>query len=157
MAEWAQRSFSAGELAPALHGRADLARRGIGVKRLRNYRGLREGGAETRPGTQYIDETRFPAKKSVVRPFVKNASIGDSYAMEFGDLYLEFIRAGARVTETAKNITGITQANPAVVTSNAHGFSNGDDVIIASVGGMTQVNGRRFRVAGVTANTFQLQ
>lgn len=55
-----------------------------------------------------------------------------------------------------KVITGITKANPAVVTSTAHGFSNGNIVAIASVGGMTQVNGLNFIVAGVTANTFQL-
>lgn len=157
MTNWGQRSFAAGEVAEALWGRSDLSRYAIGLRRLRNFRGLRAGGVETRPGTQYVDETRFPAKKSVVRPFVKNASIGDSYAMEFGDLYAEFIRAGQRVTEAARNITGITQANPAVVTSNAHGYSNGDDILVANVVGMIQVNGRRFRVAGVTANTFQLQ
>jgi hypothetical protein len=54
-------------------------------------------------------------------------------------------------------ILQITRANPAVVTSNAHGFSNGDWVYIASVGGMTQVNGKYYIVAGVTANTFQLK
>jgi hypothetical protein len=59
-------------------------------------------------------------------------------------------------TETARVITGITQANPAVVTSNAHGYQNGDVVAIASVVGMTQVNNLSFTVAGVTANTFQL-
>lgn len=53
-------------------------------------------------------------------------------------------------------ITAITQANPAVVTSAAHGLANGDEVHISGVVGMTQVNSRRFIVAGVTANTFQL-
>jgi hypothetical protein len=60
----------------------------------------------------------------------------------------------------AKNITGITQANPAVVTSNAHGLSNGEYVYIAGVLGMTQINsatsGTLYRVTGVAANTFEL-
>jgi Flp pilus assembly protein TadG len=56
----------------------------------------------------------------------------------------------------AKSITGITKANPAVVTSNNHGFSNGDRVFISGVSGMTQVNGKVYTVAGATANTFQL-
>jgi hypothetical protein len=154
---WAQRSFAAGELAPAIWGRSDLARYAIGLRKLRNFRGLRSGGVETRPGLQYVDETRYPAKKSVVRPFVKNASIGDSYAMEFGDLYLEFIRAGQRVTEAAKNITGLTQANPAVVTIVGHGYAVNDDLLLASINGMVQLNGRRVRVLSTpTADTFTI-
>lgn len=60
--------------------------------------------------------------------------------------------------ETA--ITGITQANPAVVTSANHGRSNGDIVYIAGVQGMAEVNtgtsGIAYKVAGATTNTFQL-
>lgn len=60
--------------------------------------------------------------------------------------------------ETA--ITGITKANPAVVTSANHGRSNGDIVYIAGVQGMTQVNTGNsevaYVVAGATTNTFQL-
>lgn len=53
-------------------------------------------------------------------------------------------------------ITGITQANPAVVTSTAHGRVNGETVYLAAVAGMTNVNNRAFVVAGAAANTFQL-
>jgi len=58
---------------------------------------------------------------------------------------------------TAKTITGITRANPAVVTSNGHGFANGDIVWISGVNGMTQVNGKAYTVANKQNNTFQLQ
>lgn len=54
------------------------------------------------------------------------------------------------------SVTGITKANPAVVTAAAHGHSNGDLVYITGVGGMTQVNGFNYTVAGATTNTFQL-
>lgn len=53
-------------------------------------------------------------------------------------------------------ITNITKANPAVVTSTAHGLSNGDVVRITGVSGMTEVNGHTFTIANVAANTFQL-
>jgi len=56
----------------------------------------------------------------------------------------------------SKNITGITKANPAVVTSNGHGFSNGDKVLLESVVGMTEVNAKQFTIAGASTNTFQL-
>lgn len=56
----------------------------------------------------------------------------------------------------AKSISGISRANPAVVTSNGHGFQNGDVVYISDVSGMEEVNDRAFTVANRTANTFQL-
>lgn len=60
------------------------------------------------------------------------------------------------VATSTKTITGITQANPGVVTATAHGFSNGDLIYISGVVGMTQVNLLVFTIAGVTANTFSI-
>jgi hypothetical protein len=57
----------------------------------------------------------------------------------------------------AKTITGITAANPPVVTATAHGYANGAVIEISGVVGMTQVNGRAFTVANQTANTFELK
>lgn len=58
--------------------------------------------------------------------------------------------------QAAKNIAGITQASPAVVTSAAHGYSAGDQVLVEGVVGMVELNGRYFSVANPTANTYQL-
>jgi hypothetical protein len=62
--------------------------------------------------------------------------------------------------DAARAITGITKANPAVVTAVAHGFSNGDVVYLAGVGGMveadTRVANTAYTVAGATTDTFQL-
>lgn len=66
----------------------------------------------------------------------------------FSDCYITY--------SAPKTITGITQANPAVVTATAHGFNNGDRVKIIDVVGMTEVNGKTFLVANKTANTFEL-
>lgn len=43
-----------------------------------------------------------------------------------------------------------------VVTSNAHGFANGNTVHIDGVGGMTQINNDNYTISGVTTNTFVL-
>lgn len=56
----------------------------------------------------------------------------------------------------AKTISGITKANPAVATSTAHGYSNGDYVYIEAQG-MWQVDRRVVRVANKAADTFQLE
>lgn len=52
-------------------------------------------------------------------------------------------------------ITGCTAATPAVVTSNAHGLATGCAVTVASVGGVSGVNGVR-TVTVTGANTFSL-
>jgi hypothetical protein len=55
-------------------------------------------------------------------------------------------------------ISGVTQANPGVVTTaTGHGLSNGDSVYITGVGGMTELNGNTYAVTSVTSNTFALQ
>lgn len=56
----------------------------------------------------------------------------------------------------AKTISAITKASPGVVTSAAHGYSNGDYVLL-TVNGMWQLTGRVFRVASVATDTFQLE
>lgn len=60
-------------------------------------------------------------------------------------------------SSTSASITGATQADPVVITSVAHPFSNGDTVRITGVVGMTEINDTDFTVANVTANTFELQ
>jgi len=56
---------------------------------------------------------------------------------------------------SALTVTTLTNANPGVATSTAHGLSNGDYVVATS--GWSRLNNRLVRVAGVTANTFELE
>ena len=56
----------------------------------------------------------------------------------------------------AKTITAITKASPAVATSTAHGYVNGDYLVLAVLG-MFELDNRTVRVANVTANTFELE
>lgn len=57
----------------------------------------------------------------------------------------------------AKTITGATAAYPVVITSASHGLSAGDRVTIASVGGMTELNGNTYTIEYITTNTFALK
>lgn len=55
-------------------------------------------------------------------------------------------------------ITGVTQADPAVVTTSiAHNLTDGETVLIEAIAGMTEINDRRFVVANQTATTFELK
>lgn len=60
------------------------------------------------------------------------------------------------VTATIQSITAITKANPAQVTSTAHGRTTGDWVQVFGVGGMTQVNGTFVQCTVVDANNLTL-
>ena len=60
------------------------------------------------------------------------------------------------ITSNGSAITAITKANPGVVTSASHGFSNGDQIYIVDVSGMIEVNDNVFTVANATDNTFEL-
>ncbi len=57
---------------------------------------------------------------------------------------------------TVRTITGITNANPGVVTSATHGFTTGDIITISSVVGMVQLNTNRYKVVVINANTFSM-
>jgi Ubiquitin-activating enzyme E1 FCCH domain/Lambda phage tail tube protein, TTP len=59
-------------------------------------------------------------------------------------------------TGGAKTITAISQGNPCIVTSTAHGLAKGDRVTFAGIVGMTQLNGVTASVEYITANTFAL-
>nr|WP_288356593.1 phage tail protein [uncultured Pseudomonas sp.] len=61
----------------------------------------------------------------------------------------------ANTLSAAKPITAITNAVPAVVTSAAHGLSNGDLILLTS--GWGKLDNRVARVAGVTTDSFQLE
>jgi hypothetical protein len=150
-------SLNAGEFSPLLGGRVDFEKYPKALKLCENFIPLVQGPIMRRPGTMYAAEVKDSSKRSALVRF--EFSTTQAYILEFGDLYMRVFKDEAQVTATAQNITGITQANPGVVTySGSDTYANGDPVFISGVVGMTQVNGRRFTVANVNtgANTFEL-
>lgn len=102
-------------------------------------------------------QTPYYSKMSIV-PYSNAVNVGSTNAATIRGSVpaAKTITAASWASGTAKTITGITRANPAVVTANGHGFSNGDRVYISGVNGMTQVNGKVYTVANKTTNSFQL-
>lgn len=149
-----QNSFAHGIVAPAVYGRADLDLYTSSLREARNCIIRLEGGLSNRQGLPFIT----PCKDHTYAPRIIDWTYktGDSYAVEIGDGYVRFVRNDAALAEAAKAITGLTQANPAVATVVAHGYANGDEVEFDDVGGMSQINSRRFIVANATTDTFEL-
>ena len=147
-------NFTGGELSPRLDGRNDLTKYSSGCKTLENFIVYPHGAAARRSGTTFVAEVADSDNKTRLIPF--EFSTTQTYMLEFSNLKMRVYKDDGSVLEGDKTISGITQANPAVVTANSHGYSNGDEVVISGVSGMTEVNGKRFLVAGKTTNTFQL-
>lgn len=65
----------------------------------------------------------------------------------------KYINCDYRLFPTQKVITGITQANPCVVTvADASIFSVGDGITFNDVGGMTELNYKRFTISAISGN-----
>lgn len=152
-----QSTFNAGEVSPLLYGRVELEQYRNALAVCVNCLPLVQGPLTRRPGFYFSDEVKDSSVATRLIAF--KYSTVQAYVLEFGNQYIRFKRNNGPVKLTGQAITGITQANPGVVTySGADTYANGDHVDISGVAGMTQVNGRRFQVANVNAgaNTFEL-
>lgn len=151
-----QTAFAAGELSPSLFGQVSFEKYQVGLATCRNMQISYRGGAYSRAGTAFVGFSKQTGRSIPPRLITFQFSINQGLALEFGNLYMRVISNGAFVTDSTKNLTGITQANPGVFTSNAHGFANGKWVDLSSILGMTELNGLTGVVANSTANTFTL-
>jgi hypothetical protein len=146
-------NFRSGAFSPRLEGRIDLQKYNEAAQTLTNMLTFSQGGVTRRSGTYYAGSTKDGGK---VRLINFEYSDEQAYVLEFGVNYIRIYRDGGLVTETQKDITAATSADPVVITSAGHGYSNGDRVFITNVGGMVELNNREFTVANKTTDTFEL-
>lgn len=152
-----QTAFNAGEFSSLLNGQVSLEKRASALETCVNMIALKQGPVTRRGGTKYVKEVKNSSNRTALIDF--QFSSDQKYQIEIGDQYFRFYRNNAIITEASQAITNITQANPAVVTyAGADTYTNGKEVYISGVVGMTQVNGKFFTIANVntTANTFEL-
>ena len=96
--------------------------------------------------------------------FMINAQASDGAARRITRFYNRTIRMNGGVKEkwditaaTELAITGITQANPGVVTvSSTSALATGDTIIIRGVGGMVEVNDLGYTITVLSGTTFSL-
>lgn len=146
--------FNAGELGKDLYGRTDFAKYFNGARTMENFLPITAGPAVRRAGNRFVEQVKNNDERTLLVPFIFSTTA--AYILEFGDNYVRVFWHRARVLATgSKTITNITAADPAVVTSAAHGYSNDDRVYLQSISGMTEMNGRWVTVANKTTNTFE--
>ncbi len=95
MAETIQRSFTGGELSPALYARADQTKYATGLKRCENFIVQRYGGVTNRPGLRFITEVKDSTKSVRLIEFIYSAD--QTYVIELGDQYIRFIKQGVQI------------------------------------------------------------
>jgi len=148
------KAFSAGELSPDMYGRYDVDKHGTGCMILKNWVIMAQGGVYKRPGTRFKAQGGIETEAIRLIPF--EFSTIQAYVLEFGDEYMRVYRDGELVLESNQNITAISQASPAEVTIAAHGYSTGDEVFLSGISGMTELNGRQFKITVTGPDTFTL-
>ncbi|WP_284459609.1 hypothetical protein [Cupriavidus campinensis] len=88
-----QTNFTAGEISPKVFGRVDVSRYQNGAESLQNCIVNIHGGAERRPGTLFVAETKTSSLRSRLIPFVYSRD--QAYMLEFGHMYIRFYLASA--------------------------------------------------------------
>ena len=87
-----QTSLNAGELAERMAGRTDFQKYFNGLSIMVNAIPLKQGGAEKRPGLEYVAEAKGKAK---LFPF--EFSVQDTAIIEAGDEYMRFFTEDGQV------------------------------------------------------------
>ena len=95
MTRLTQKSFTGGELAPALYARNDLAKYSNGLKKLQNGFVRAEGCISNSAGLEMICEVKDSSKKTRIIPFAFNTE--QTYIIELGNKYARFIKDGGQI------------------------------------------------------------
>jgi hypothetical protein len=150
-------NFNGGEVGPLLSGRVDFEKYSSSCYKMERFIPTVQGPAKRTPGTRFVINTKYPNKVAYLKRF--EFSFDQAYILEFGDQYVRFYTDRGVVLGDTLDITGITQANPGVLSYTGTDPSNGDFFYVTGVEGMTEINNRYVKVANVNAgaNTFELQ
>ncbi len=152
-----ENDFTGGQVSPLLQKRSNAKRHEIGLKTLQNMTIMLQGGITSRPSFEHVAQVKDSSKVTRLLPF--EFSTEETYSIEMGDQYFRFLKESGQVLESDITITGITQADPAVVTVSGTAPADGEQIYITEVVGMTEINHTRvyYTVANRTATTFEVQ
>ena len=95
-------------------------------------------------------------KTGSATPFAKTTHNGQASGVADLNGLMWEIAIGITCIAASKTVTGATQANPVALTVAAHGYATGDEIMVTSIGGMTQLNDRIYTITVIDANAFTL-
>ena len=94
-----QSNFTAGELSARLFGRTDLGKYKNGVELMENAMVLTHGGAMRRSGFRHVVVVKDSTKATRLQEY--EFSQTQAYTLEFGNLYIRFLRDRGQITSSA--------------------------------------------------------
>lgn len=97
MATTIMRSFTSGEIAPALRSRADMLKYATGLALCENFLVRAQGGVYSRPGFRFIGEVDDSTRKARLIPFSFNTE--QTYMLVFEHLKIRVIKDGGYVLD----------------------------------------------------------
>jgi hypothetical protein len=148
-------NFSGGEVSEEIYGRFDSDLYKNSLRRCENFFSLIQGPAQYRAGFSFTHPTRLQQVARIER-FKYNDE--QTYILEFTTGKLRIYEdASVTINSSSKTITGATAASPGVITCVGHGFSTNDEIYIDDIVGMTELNGRFFRVVYIDVDSFSLK
>ena len=152
MAEWIG-AGTADAIAVGLENIEDLcnlAMHRLGAEKVENV------GSPTTPEEIACNDVYAQLRDEMLQGLFAVPEIGD-YNWQFAKRHLQLYKALGydEADFSAVDISGITKANPAVVTATAHGLLDGWQGYIVDVKGMIEINGFSVRVANKEDNTFE--
>ena len=150
-----QNNFTGGELSPELHGDTGLEKYRTSLKTARNVTIKKIGSLQNRSGSEFIAEVNDSSKAIRFIPFIFSDS--QTYVLEFGNLYMRVHKNGVQQKATAKAITGASISSQTVIDCVGNGYTNGDEIYVSGILGMTQLNNRWFKISDVHANDFKIK
>jgi len=95
MPQTIQRSFTSGEIAPALRSRADLTKYATGLALCENFFIRAQGGVYSRPGFRFVAELDDSTKEARLIPFSFNTE--QTYMLVFEHLKMRVVKDGGLV------------------------------------------------------------
>ncbi len=149
-----QPSFAAGELAPELYGRVDLAKYRIGLQLAENLFVRPHGGIVNRPGTRFVCEAIDSGVAGRLIPF--SFSTEQTYVLELGHESMRVILDGGLALEDPQAVEAISQAAPGVISVTGHGFSEGDEVFLKPGLGMQEIAESVLLVRNPSSDSFEV-
>ena len=156
-----QTSFYGGEWSQTYQGRMDDPHYRTAMAVCLNAFPTETGAWTRRSGAQFLAFTRGGAPGRVVRFDISETN---PYVLEFTDNFLRFYGFGANsvsliTTNDQQVVTGISTANPTVVTTtSAHGWATGNTVLFSGLGTTMKVlQNRQFLITVISPTTFSLQ
>lgn len=149
-------NLNGGEWSRKLHDRVDHEKYPSALRIAKNVVPYPQGPLAKRKGQEFLAPAKYDDKPCNWIEF--QFSRDDSVAIEAGDGYLRFhLNSGLQVFDNAGDTTvTATASNPVVLTRVGHGNNDGDEIYCYDFVDMTELNGRWFKVTGVTENTMNL-